>query len=420
MSTSSEAPDPSAASESPPAGQSKDAPPRNPHRRRKWPWIAAILAVIAAIWFFRARGGSHPAPNPAEAAAAITVGQSRNGDIGIYIEALGTVTPLYTVTVYSQITGRVMNVYYREGQMVNEGDPLIDIDPRPYQAMLTQAEGNLAHDQAMLAEARIDLERYQAAYAKNAIARQQLEDQEQLVRQDEGTVKADEGTVAYDQAQLSYCHIVAPITGRVGLRLVDPGNTVFSGSASTLVVITKLEPITVVFTVSEDDLPQVEAQLRAGRTLPVDAFDRADEKIIAGGTLTSLDNEVDTTTGTVKFRAEFANRNLSLFPNQFVNARLLVNTLRNTTLVPNAAVQHNGTSAFVYVVRPDDTVAVQDITTLTSGDRETAVSGLAAGVDLATSGFDRLENGVHVTARGPANPQVRGTGSPASSGVARR
>ena len=298
-----------------------------------------------------------------------------------------------------------MSVHYHEGQMVRLDDPLIDVDPRPYEATLKQAEGALDRDRGSLAEARIDLDRYKAAYAKNAIARQQVEDQEQTVVQDEGTVKADEGTVAYDQTQLSYCHIVAPISGRVGLRLVDPGNTIFSGSNSTLVVITQLQPITVVFTVSEDDLPQVNAQLHGGQRLTVDAFDRANENRIASGALTSLDNEVDTTTGTVKFRAEFPNSNLSLFPNQFVNARLLVTTLRKATLVPTAAIQHNGTASFVYLVQPDHTVAVQDITILTSNDQVTAVTGVEPGADLATSGFDRLEAGVHVVARGQAAGQ---------------
>jgi len=290
--------------------------------------------------------------------------------------------------------------------MVNKGDPLIDIDPRPYESTLTQAEGTLQHDEGLLAQARMDLDRYRAAWDRNAIARQQLEDQEKLVIQYAGTVKADQGTVDYDKVQLSYCHIVSPISGRVGLRLVDPGNTIFAGSSSTLVVITQLQPITVVFNVSEDDLPQVQAQLHGSRGgLEVDAFDRADEKQLASGKLTSLDNEVDTTTGTVKFRAEFPNKNLTLFPNQFVNARLLLKTLRGVTLVPSAAVQHNGTQAFVYVVKPDNTVVVQQITTLTSNDQETAVQGLNPGVTVATSGFDRLENGVLVSVRGMPSQQ---------------
>ena len=381
-------------------------PPKNRKpRRRKWFWIGATLLVLLAILavrHFSGGSGSAVTKKAGEPPAAITVGQSKAGDINIYIQALGTVTPRYTVTVYSQITGRVTAVYYREGQMVHEGDPLIDIDARPYEATLTQAEGTLDHDRGLLAEARIDLQRYQAAYARNAIAKQQVDDQEQVVVQDQGTVKADQGTVAYDQAQLSYCHIVAPIGGRVGLRLVDPGNTIFSGSNSTLVVITQLQPITVVFNVPEDDLPQVQAQLRGGRKLSVAAFDRSNEKQIATGELTSLDNEVDTTTGTVKFRAECTNENLSLFPNQFVNARLLVKTLRKVTLVPSAAVQHNGANAFVYIVKPDNTVGVQAIGTLTGNQQVTAVTGLNPGVWLATSGFDRLENGVAVVAHGGA------------------
>ncbi len=356
--------------------------------------------------FQEQRGGKKKAAAAAKApGASITVGQSKTGDINIYVDALGTVTPTYTVTVYSQITGKVMAVHYAEGQVVQTGDPLVDIDPQPYQAMLTQAEGNLEHDQGVLEQARIDLARYQAAYARNAIAKQQLDDQEQAVHQAQGSVKSDQGTVAYDQVQLSYCHIVAPIGGRVGLRLVDPGNTVFSGSGSTLVVITQLQPITVVFNVSEDDIPQVQAQLKGGRSLEVDAFDRANSKQIEAGKLASMDNQVDTTTGTLKFRATFPNKNLSLFPNQFVNARMLVRTLQKVTLVPTAAVQYNGTNPFVYVVQQNNTVSVQQITVLTNNSQVTAIQGLNAGVNLATSGFDRLENGVPVTVRGQSSGQ---------------
>lgn len=400
-------------------------------RRHKWYWLAAILLV--ALTFFlvhhstatsdNTKAGNNAGTSGAQGRggggrgqggpAAITVGQSRTGDINVYVDALGTVTPVYTVTVYSQVTGRVMRVYYHEGQMVHKGQPLIEIDPRPYEATLTQAEGTLKHDQGVLAEAQIDLARYQEAFAKNAIARQQLEDQQQLVVQEQGTVTADEGTVAYDKVQLAYCHIVAPISGRVGLRLVDPGNTVFSGSSSTLVVITQLQPITVVFNVSEDDLPQVQAQFKGNRSLQVDAFDRANDKNLDTGKLTSLDNQVDTATGTVKFRATFNNPGYALFPNQFVNARLLLKTLQNTVLVPSAAVQHNGTAAFVYEVRPNNTVAVQPITTITSNEQVTAVQGIGPNVPLATSGFDRLENGAQVLAHGAQTSQrnTQGHGS---------
>jgi multidrug efflux system membrane fusion protein len=399
-----------------------EGPRKTPWWRRLWWWVI-ILATLLLVFLIVHSGGSKSAPPPGknsqQGAAAITVGQAKTGDIDIYIEALGTVTPLNTVTVYSQITGRVMAVHYHEGQMVKEGDPLIDVDPRPYEATLTQAQGNLDHDRGLMAEAKIDLQRYRDAFARNAIARQQMEDQEQVVVQDEGTVKADEGTVAYDQTQLSYCHIVAPVSGRVGLRLVDPGNTIFSGSNSTLVVITQLQPITVVFNVSEDDLAQVNAQLKGGRKLPVDVFDRANENKIASGALTSLDNEVDTTTGTIKFRAEFANQNLSLFPNQFVNARLLVNTLRKATLVPTAAVQHNGPNPFLYVVQPDNTVAVQQIQISTSNDQDTAVTGINPGTNVATSGFDRLENGVHVTVKSQAGPPAPGKSTAPGKAAAR-
>lgn len=381
-------------------------------KRRKWLWIVLLaLALAAALFIYRyfAAASAAKTENAAkareEAAASITVAQAKTGDINIYIDALGTVTPVYTVTLYSQITGRVLDVHYKEGQMVKKGDPLIDIDPRPYQSTLTQAEGNLQHDEAVLAQAQMDLKRYQAAYERNAISRQQLDDQTQAVVQYQGSVKADQGTVEYDEVELSYCHIVSPINGRVGLRLVDPGNTVFAGSASTLVVITQLQPITVVFNVSEDDMHQIEAQLRGGRALRVDAFDRSYNNLIESGTLTSVDNQVDTTTGTVKFRAEFQNKNLLFYPNQFVNARLLVTTLHKVVLVPSGAVQHNGTNAFVYLVNSGNTVSVQQIKTLASDDQNTAVQGINAGSNVAVSGFDRLESGVRVSYPGEPGQQ---------------
>lgn len=392
------------------------------HRRKShlWVWIVVILAVaLAAFLIVRlTRAGGSPAAAGGASGAApaggaggrggrgqngpatITTGESHTGNINIYDDALGTVTPVNTVTLYSQITGRVEAVHYREGQIVSKGQPLVDIDPRPYQATLDQAKGTLTRDQGVLAQAKIDLERYRAAYARNAIAKQQLDDQEQVVIQDEGTVQTDQASIAYDEVQLSYCHIVSPITGRVGLRLVDPGNTVFSGSSSTLAVITQLNPITVVFNVSEDSIPEIQAQGK--RRLEVDAYDRSDSKLIEKGSLTSTDNQIDTTTGTIKFRATFANKGNILFPNQFVNARLLVRTLSNTVLVPSAAIQHNGTASFVYIVNPPqqgkdgkpgmNTVGVQPVNVVTSNDTETAVEGLSSGVTLATSGFDRLEN----------------------------
>jgi multidrug efflux system membrane fusion protein len=375
--------------------------------RRRWVIVAAFVVLALVLLHYFTKGPPHAAGGRGQGNPSITVGQSRGGNMGIYVNALGTVTPNYTVTVYSQITGRVMEVHYHEGQMVHKGDPLIDIDPRPYEATLRQAEGNLQHDTALLAQARMDLQRYEQAYSRNAIAKQQLDDQAHTVAQYEGTVKADQGTVAYDRVQLEYCHIVAPIAGRVGLRLVDPGNTVFAGSGSTLIVITQLQPITVVFNVSEDDLPRVLAQLRGDNKLRVDVFDRSNDHLIESGTLSSVDNQVDTSTGTVRFRAEVANKDLALFPNQFVNARLLVQTLQNVTLVPTAAIQHNGANDFVYIVKPDDTVAVQPVSALTTNEEDTAVQGLGPGVNIATTGFDRLENGVHVAVRNPTRRVAR-------------
>ncbi len=365
-------------------------------------WVIVIVAVLLGVflvyYFTKPKGGGAAGAGGRgqNGPAAITVGKTATGNINVYVSALGTVTPLATVTLYSQITGVVESVHYREGQIVHTGDPLVDIDPRPYQATLTQAEGNLEHDQGVLEQAQMDLARYQAAYARNAIAKQILDDQEKAVIQYQGTVKADQGTVAYDKVQLSYCHIVSPINGRVGLRLVDPGNTVFSGSSSTLVVITQLQPITVVFNVSEDDLPGVQTALKSNRSMEVDAFDRSDQTMLEAGRLTSLDNQIDTTTGTVKFRASFPNKGFVLFPNQFVNARLLEKTLTNATLAPTAAVQYNGTAAFVYIVNPNNTVGVQPVQVVTGNDKVTAVTGVDTGVTLATSGFDRLENGAHV------------------------
>ncbi len=275
---------------------------------------------------------------------------AKTGSLGVYLNSIGTVTPEYMDSITAQVTGVITEVHYREGQTVRKGDPLVDIDPRQYAAQLAQAQGILERDQNLLAEARMDLARYQNAWSKNAIPRQTFEDQEKLVLQDEGTVKNDEGTVQYDQVQLGYCHIVAPITGRVGLRLVDPGNLVTANSGTTLVVVTQMQPITVIFTVPEDNLDQVLAPLRKGAKMPVDAWDRSNSAKIATGRLLTVDNQIDTTTGTVKLRAEFSNSNGGLFPNQFVNAKLLVATLQDQVLLPSSAIQHNGDTAYVFVI----------------------------------------------------------------------
>lgn len=330
----------------------------------------------------------------------VTTATAHMGRVGIYVEAIGTVTPFYTVSINAQVTGVITEVHYREGQMVRKGDPLIDIDPRPIQAQLQQAQGALERDQNLLAEAKMDLERYKQAWSKNAIPRQTLEDQEKVVAQDEGTVKNDEGNVQYNQVQLSYCHIASPITGKVGLRLVDPGNLVTANSTTTLVVVTQMQPTTVVFTVAEDSLPQVLQQSRDGKALRVDAYDRAQQGHLATGRLTSIDNQIDTTTGTVKLRAEFDNRDSMLFPNQFVNTRLLVKTLDDQVLIPSSAIQHNGSQDFVYLIQKDgkgEKAVQRNVKSGESDHSETAVQGLKAGDEVADSSFEKLQNGSQIT-----------------------
>ena len=298
--------------------------------------------------------------------------------------------------------------------MVHLGDPLLDIDPGPNQAALTEAKGQLARDSALLDDAKLDLERYQEAFASNAIPKQQLDTQVATVHQDEGTVELDQGQLDNAKVQLAYCHITAPISGRVGLRLVDAGNIVQAGS-SNLVVITELQPISVIFNVAEDDLPQIQAQLRAGNTLPVDAFDRAQTKKLATGTLETLDNQIDPTTGTVKFRAIFTNDDESLFPNQFVNARLLVNTLEGVTLLPNTAIQRNADSAFVYLLQSDQTnqtVTMQTITVGTTDGNVSAVQGIDPGTVVVADNFNKLTDGAKVTVR----PTAGATGKSGGNG----
>jgi len=380
-------------------------PPSTGQRRHVWVWLIVLVLVagVALLIYFQHQAAEQESNEKANAnaqkAVPVVTATSKTGSIGVYVEALGTVTPVYTVTVTSRVQGQIMEVHYREGQMVRKGDPLIDIDPRPYQAALTQAEGQLAHDQAMLSEARIDLQRYQTAYAQNAVAQQQVYDQEQTVKQLEGTVQNDQGAVDNAKVNLIYCHITSPIDGRVGLRLIDPGNIVQANSTTSLVVITQLQPITVIFSVAEDFLGEIEQQLRQGQKLKVEALDRTDSKTLATGSLLTIDNQVDTTTGTVKLRASFDNKDNALFPNQFVNAKLLVETQHNVVLVPTPAIQRNSQQAFVYVIKSDSTAAVQNITTGTTDGNITSVQGIPAGTVVAINGFDKLQDGVKVELR---------------------
>ena len=378
------------------------SPPAPWYRRRWFLWtrvILLLLLVVIGILVIHSNNAKAAAAKRALAAkkpsVTISAATATKGQIGIYLDAIGTVTPVYTTSITAQASGVLAAVHYSEGQSVKKGDALIDIDPRPYQAQLLQAEGALERDTNVLAQARMDLERYRAAWAGNGISRQLLEDQEKIVSADQGTVKNDQGTVNYDQVQLSYCHITAPIAGRVGLRLVDPGNVVQAGGTTTLAVITQMQPTTVIFTISEDSLEQVQARMRKMHTLPVDAMDRAQTRTIASGKLFTIDNQIDTTTGTVKLRALFDNKNGALFPNQFVNTRLLVNTLDGVTLVPTSAVQHNGQVAFLYVVA-NGLASIRNITPGVADGGMTAVSGINPGEVVATSSFDKLQNGSKV------------------------
>jgi multidrug efflux system membrane fusion protein len=375
------------------------APPHG-SRKSKTKLTVVLIVIFALGGVVALRFGKHSQDpgtlNAPDQPVIVHAAVARQGEMGVYIDALGTVTPISTVNIYSQVSGRILAVHYHEGQIVHKGEPFIDIDPRPYQAQLQQAEGLLDHDKGVLNQAEIDLARYKDAFASHAVAKQVLDDQEQAVIQDQGAVKYDQGQVQYAEVQLSYCHIAAPAPGRVGLRLVDSGNTVFAGGSAPLAVITQLQPITVVFNVAEGHLREIQEQLRLHKTLAVEALDRSAHANLASGTLLTLDNQVDTSTGTVRFRGEFPNSDLALFPNEFVNAKLLVRRLRDSVLIPNSAIQRNGTQAFVFLV-DSNKVSVRKITELSTDGKNTAVIGLKAGERVALSGFDKLEDGTSVT-----------------------
>jgi multidrug efflux system membrane fusion protein len=381
------------------------APP--PSTGKRWIlWITLLLILIVVGYYFYHSHKASEAAKPAAAGGAggggrrgmtgpvpVTVATATKGNIGVYLDAIGTVTPVYTATITPLASGVLTAVDYTEGKYVRKGDPLIEIDPRPYEATLLEAQGVLERDTNILAQAQMDLDRYRAAWARNGINKQLLDDQEKIVLQDQGTVKNDQGTVDLDEVQLSYCKIASPIAGQAGLRLVDPGNVVQAGSTSPLVVITQMQPTTVIFTLAEDSLEQVLGRMRQMHSLPVEAWDRNSANKLAAGKLFTINNQIDTTTGTVKLRATFDNKNNALFPNQFVNARLLVNTLDGVTLIPTGAVQHNGTVAFVYVIDTTNKVAaVRNVQTSVSDGGLVAVTGINPGDQVATSSFDKLQD----------------------------
>jgi multidrug efflux system membrane fusion protein len=377
-------------------------------RRIVLPIVVVVVLIVVLVWVRhdRQESAANAARRAANAAITVTTAAAKKGDISIYLDAIGTVTPVYTDSLTSQVTGPVTDVHFKEGQVVHKGEPLIEIDSRPFRANLLQAQGTLERDQNVLGQAQMDLQRYRAALARNAVAQQIVDDQEKLVLQDQGTVKNDQGVVQFDQIQVDYCRILAPISGKVGLRLVDPGNVVQASGSTVLAVITQLQPITVIFTLPEDSLGPVLARLRDKAVLSVDAYDRAALTKLASGTLLALDNQIDTTTGTVKVRATFDNKDAALFPNQFVNTRLLVNTLQDVTLVPTSVVQQNGQSSFVYVIA-DGVAHVHSVKVGVTDSGLTQVDGINPGDLLANSSFDKLQDNAKVQA--PTPPAAGGT-----------
>src|SRR5579872_156400 len=371
-------------------------PPSTPHKfgwQRLFVW-AALLLTFAVIFYLVLHHHEDQIAAPSSRRAVtgpvtLTAAVAQKGNIPVYLAAIGTVTPVYTASITSEVTGMVSKVYYREGQLVRKGEALIDIDARPFEAQLMQAEGALERDTNVLAQAEMDLQRYREAWARNAIPKQTLDDQEKIVLQNKGTVKND-------RVQVGFCHITAPILGRVGLRLVDPGNVVQANGTTPLVVVAEVQPITVIFTIAEDNLPQVEAQTRQGKKLEVLALDRAQQTKLGTGKLLTFDNQIDTTTGTVKMRGIFDNKDGALFPNQFVNTKLLVDTLQGVTLIPSAAIQQNGQTSFVYLIQ-NGAAQIRNIKVGVTDAGQTAVTGINPGDAVATSSFEKLQNGSKVT-----------------------
>ncbi|WP_420997855.1 efflux RND transporter periplasmic adaptor subunit [Cupriavidus sp. 30B13] len=385
--------------------------PRGPSRQRRViAWAALGVAVLAALaWFVHVRQasrGGRPPPPP----VAVVAATAQTGDINVNIDALGTVTSLATVTVMSQINGQLLHIGFQEGKIVKKGDFLAQIDPRPFEVALKKDLGQLAHDVAALDGGRVDLDRFARLVKQDSIARQQYDDQLSTVRQLEGTVQADQGQVDSDRLNLAYCHIVSPVTGLVGIRQVDEGNYIQTTNTNGIVVITELQPISVLFTIAEDQLPEVWRRFHQGTPLPVEAYDRDGSKLLATGTLASTDSQINTSTGTVQLRAMFDNPDLGLFPNQFVNVRLRVDVLHDALNVPTAAIQHGTPGAYVYVVSPADTVAVRPVRLgPVDGERVAVLAGLKAGDKVVVDGADKLRDGARVILPGsrPAAERAR-------------
>ena len=370
-----------------------------------WLSVLAVLVLAGAIWWTRQGGAPQPAGGGRNAAPMSIVPETvAKGDIGINLNALGTVTSLATVTIRTQISGYLQKIDFKEGDDVKKGDLLAEIDSRPYEAALAQAKGNLARDEALLKGAQVDLTRYQALAAQNAVPHQTLDTQVALVAQDQGTVEADRAAVKAAEVNLQYCRIVSPLDGRVGLRQVDQGNYVTPGDTNGLVVITQLQPISVLFTLPEDNLQTVLKRMQGGATLPAAAYDRSGASKIADGILLTFDSQIDPTTGTIKARAQFANDAKTLYPNQFVNIRLLVDTHKDVTTMSTAGIQRGVPGTFVYLVNADNTVSVRKVVLgVTEGERVEVRSGLAPGDRIVIDGADKLREGAKVNIRAEAN-----------------
>jgi multidrug efflux system membrane fusion protein len=377
---------------------------------RRWIWIVVLVVVAVGGYFLwsKMKGTSTTvAPSTgsgkggaAQAAIPVVAAKTRRGNMGIYYTGLGSVTPLNTVTVKSRVDGQLLKIQYKEGDLVHQGDVLVEIDPRPYQVALEQAQGQLAKDQATLDNARVDLNRYQTLFKEGVISEQQATTQNALVGTDEGVIKADQGQVDAAKLNITYCHITAPITGKIGLRLVDEGNMVHASDTNGLLVITQMQPISAIFTIAEDQLPVVMKKIAGGQKLTADAYDREMTTRIAEGTLTTLDNQIDPTTGTLKLRATFDNQDNALFPNQFVNVRLLVEQKFGVTLAPTAAIQRNTNNTYVYLVQADSTVTLRNVTTGASeGDDSEITAGLVPGDVVVLTGVDKLQEGSKVNAQ---------------------
>jgi len=392
--------------------------PRHRSRLRWLFWLLLVLAIIGAVVWYYHRPSEQPKTggrNQFGGPTPVGVATVQKGDMPVTLTGLGTVTPLATVTVKTQINGYLTEVAFQEGRMVKKGDFLAQIDPRPYQVALEQAEGQLAKDQALLKNAQLDLQRYNTLVAQNSIATQTRDTQVSLVSQDQAAIKTDQAQVDAQKLNLVYAHIVSPVTGRVGLRQVDAGNYVQTSDPNGIVVVTQLQPISVIFTLPEDNLPAVMKQVHAGASLPVTAYDRTGTAVLGKGRLETVDNQIDTTTGTVKLRATFDNEQEILFPNQFVNVQLLVNTMKGVGIVPTAAIQHGAPGAFVYVVKPDQTAAVKQVKLGPSDGQHIAVlDGLQPGEQVVVDGSDRLREGAKVTLAAAGNP---GDAAPAAQQI---